>query len=162
MGKHRRGMIIGAVVVAVLIGIGLAVFFCYPRNPTVSFGTPSYSGLTSTSTYFSVVVQMPFTVENPNYYDLNLQSLNLEIDYESVYIGNLVQNSTVDFYKQATTEHILATTLTTSDSSIASEIQQSIEAGTPLQVSFSGPAEFKALFVTVTRHISMTKDLTLS
>ena len=53
----------------------------------------------STNTF----TQMPFTVENPNYYDLNLQSLNLEIDYESVYIGNLVQNSTVDFYKQATT-----------------------------------------------------------
>jgi hypothetical protein len=62
--KHpRRTAIIVAAVVAVVIGIALAVFFLVPRNPTVTFGDPTYSGLTNTNTLFSVQVSVhPFSL----------------------------------------------------------------------------------------------------
>jgi hypothetical protein len=42
-------------------------------------------------------------VDNPNYYDLKLKNLNMEVEYSGVFIGNLVQNSTITFAKRAIT-----------------------------------------------------------
>eukprot|EP00026_Physarum_polycephalum_P019288 Phypoly_transcript_21238.p1 GENE.Phypoly_transcript_21238~~Phypoly_transcript_21238.p1 ORF type:complete len:166 (+),score=18.38 Phypoly_transcript_21238:100-597(+) len=160
MGKRRTPIIISSVViVSVLIGIALAVFFLVPRNPSETFGDPTYTGLTNTDTEFSIQVSIPFTVHNPNYYDIKLKSLNLEVDYNGLFLGNVIQNGGMTFAKRATTDHVITTTLTTTDSTLLSNIKSDVQAGNPLHLKFHGPGKFTALSITVTRNFSFTKDL---
>lgn len=56
MGNRRKPLIISAVVISVLIGVGLAIFFCIPRNPHIDFQDPTYSNVQNTDTVFSVDV----------------------------------------------------------------------------------------------------------
>jgi hypothetical protein len=59
MGRRRTPIIISTVVViSVLIGIALAVFFLVPRNPSETFGDPTYTGLIDTATEFSITVSV--------------------------------------------------------------------------------------------------------
>ena len=48
-------------------------------------------------------IQVPFTVDNPNYYDLQLKNLDLDIDYNGVFISNFIINNTLTFRKRANT-----------------------------------------------------------
>jgi uncharacterized protein (AIM24 family) len=56
-------------------------------------------------------------------------------------------------------DHVIATTLSTTDSTILSNIKSAIQTGNSLQLKFHGPGKFTALSVTVTRNFSFTKSL---
>jgi hypothetical protein len=48
-------------------------------------------------------MQIPFSVHNPNYYDIKLKTINLEVDYDGLFLGNMIQNGGMTFSKRATT-----------------------------------------------------------
>jgi len=155
------------VVTAILLAIGLTVYFVYPRDPTiVDKGADVHTFNISTS---SIQFNASFWIlmRNPNYVDIKIQRISLDVLYENETLGTIVDTSTHIFPKRKTTRvtsdgksltvtPALETSLSTNT---LEKAYNSYTATGGLKVTFSGPVQVSYLGFEINRDLKFSQTI---
>jgi hypothetical protein len=109
-------------VVLLLVGIGLAIYFLYPRIPTITTNVSSMSlqSIDLAALTLNINFNLDLGVDNQNYLDLHANNINANVIYAGQTLGVVTYTDTLTFPKRTNQTQTVPLTFksTTKDSSL--------------------------------------------
>jgi len=146
---------------AILITIGLLIFFLYPREPTVTEDGVDVQTFSLLPSLMSLVATVYVKVDNPNYVAIHLVSVELNVTHMGVFIGEITQTDE-NFPAQQTSRQPIDVNFATSNLEAINAMNQELNSTGYVTLLFQGPLRVTYLSYGITRDISITDEVSPS
>jgi hypothetical protein len=154
------------VIALLLAGIGIAVYFLYPRVPTITANVSSLQmqSINVAALTLNVLITLQIGVDNQNYLDLQADSLKANVFYTGKQIGIVTYNQTLTFPKKTDSKQNvpLIFTTTTTDTSLLYNFATTCSASGSRSVDLSIDGSYNAFVrgISLSFPGTFTKDVT--
>jgi len=155
------------ITVLLLVGIGLAIFFLYPRSPDVQVGDPTVKNFDWSITQgLTWDLDVNVNVHNPNYFSIQARIVKADIYYRDMKVMTTNQTEKVNFPARSTVNMTMRTRANNTLANlpdIINALDQDCgippKAGQSLTAHLDGYAEIDALLVVRGRKYDISRDL---
>jgi len=155
------GLTVCFICVVLLAGIGVTVFFLYPRIPTIAEDHTVVNQFTLNATLVEMNATVFIKVDNENYVEIILKSLNLNITHKpsGKYLGSVTLDN-LAFAKKLITIFGVPVVLMSSDVNTLIALNQEYTANGFITIELTGPLVVSYLSYAVTKNLDLTEQIT--
>jgi len=155
------GLTLCVICVFLLAGIGITVFFLYPRIPTIAEDHTVVNQFALNASLVELNATVFIKVDNENYVEILLKSLNLNVTHKpsGKYLGSVTLASFA-FAKKQITIFGVPVVLMSSDVNTLIALNEEYLANGYITIELMGPLVVSYLSYSVDRNLDLTEQVT--